>query len=302
MKIPPIVYILLVVLLAGGGYYLYSNKLGPFAPAGEEQLTSAPTTQTRPSDGGPAPTADPSAQSGTLHIDGSTSMVVINKALSIGYQQQVPEVEVSYKANGTSQGIAALLAGQAEIAAASRPLKPEEAQRGLKAVPVAVDEIAVVVGVKNPFQGSLSTGQLADIFAGRTTNWSQLGGANRPLKVINRNPDSGTYEFFQKVVLGGAPFGTGSNVTTLSRDETTPLLRALGSDGIGYATVSQVRRQKTVRIVAINDQLPGTDNEDYPLRRNLYYVYKDPPSPLIKAFIDYALTSDAKSAIRRYGF
>lgn len=307
MKIPPIVYILLVLVLAGGGYYFFkqSQSTDPGPDIGRDGAPPLPAPESAPQEQSSSPERPASpgqSAAGNLRIDGSTSMVAINKALSIGYQQSFPEANVTYQANGTNQGIAALLSRRAEIAAASRPLKPEEAQEGLKAVVIAADEIAVVVGVKNPFKGGLTTGQLADIFSGRATNWSQVGGPNQPLKVVNRNPDSGTYEFFQKVVLDNQPFAAGKNVTTLLRDETTPLLRALGTDGIGYATSTQAVRQKTVRVVPINDLLPASNAEDYPLRRNLYYIYLDPPSPQVESFLKYAQSSEAKQAIRRYGF
>lgn len=304
MRIPPIVWILLFALLAGGAYYFFTQTNAPGNPP-----TATAPTNTESASPPPVPNGDQAASpagtgpsTGSLRIDGSTSMVAIDKALKIGFEQNNPGTTIAYKANGTGEGIKALVAEAVEIAAASRPLKAEEAAQGLVATPVAADEIAIVVGVSNSFDGSLTTGQLADIFAGRVTNWSQVGGTNHPLKVINRNPESGTAQFFQDVVLNGAPFGTGAHITTLSRDETTPLLRALGNNGIGYATATQVLKQKTVRVIAIGEAKPGTDNPDYPLRRNLYYVYKKPPTPLVQAFLTYAQSPEAKQAIRRFGF
>ena len=57
-------------------------------------------------------------------------------------------------------------------------------------------------------------------------------------------------------MLGGGSFGTGPNFTTLDRDATTPLLQALGNNGIGYATFAQVVNQKTVRVVPVDGATP----------------------------------------------
>lgn len=315
MKVPPIVYILLFAALAVGGWYVYTQQpeligLAPDAPQTEPAPTGSPPPAQPQSSAPAVPTATPDQppapalkEPARLKLDGSTSMVVINKALSIGYQQKYPGSSVTYSANGTSNGIAALLRGEVDIAAASRALNPDEAQQGLTATPVAADEIAVVVGVGNPFKEGLTNGQLVDIFSGRVTNWSEVGGPPQPLTVINRNPASGTYQFFREVVLSGGPFGSGPNITTLSRDETTPLLRALGTTGIGYATATQVTNQKTVRVVPINGAMPGAgEQSDYPLQRSLYYVYRGQSSPQVQSFLEYALSEDGKKAIRRYGF
>lgn len=66
--------------------------------------------------------------------------------------------------------------------------------------------------------------------------------------MINRPEVSGTHQTFKEQVLSGANFGTGPNITKLDRDATTPLLQALGNNGIGYATFAQVANQKKVRV------------------------------------------------------
>ncbi|WP_448564276.1 phosphate ABC transporter substrate-binding protein [Trichothermofontia sp.] len=292
---PPIVFILLFLLLAGGGAYwfLFRQK-----PAGMPGLTNGGTMPNlppiTPAPGGgsvsnsafPPPTTVPSGT--TVRIDGSTSMVTINQNLKQGFERQFPGTHVITNAAGTSIGLQALAAGQVDLAAASRPLNPQEQSQGLVAVPITVDAIALVVGVNNPFQGSLTPEQVEGIFTGKLTNWSQVGGPNTPIRVINRPAVSGTHQAFQEMVLRGQNFGTTPNITTLPRDATTPMLQALGVDGIGYATYAQVANQRTVRPVPISGVTP--DSPSYPYQRTLYYVYKNPTSPAVQAFLGYALS------------
>jgi phosphate transport system substrate-binding protein len=179
-----------------------------------------------------------------------------------------------------------LLTGKIDLAASSRPLSPEEQAQGLVAVPITQDQIAIVVGRDNPFQKGLTLNQVQGIFQGKLTNWQKVGGPNATIAVINRPAISGTHQIFKQLALQGQNFGTTPNIQTLERDATTPILRMLGKHGISYATYVQVARQQTARILPVDGNLPG--DSPYPLQRQLYYVYKDPPSPPVKAFLGYA--------------
>jgi phosphate transport system substrate-binding protein len=231
-----------------------------------------------------------------VRIDGSTSMVTINQNLKNGFQGKFSGTTVDTKANGSEKGIQDLAAGTADIAAVSRPLTAQEQVQGLAAVPVALDTIALVVGINNPFKGGLTSAQVQDIFKGNAQDWSNVGGPAGPIKVINRPEVSGTHQTFKEQVLGGgAKFGTGPNITKLDRDATTPLLQALGNNGIGYATFAQVANQKTVRVVPVNGATPDAGN--YPYKRQLYYAYKNPPSQTVKDFLGYATSPEGQKAM-----
>ncbi len=188
-----------------------------------------------------------------------------------------------------------MLAGNVDVAASSRPLTPQEQAQGLETIPIALDKIAIVVGINNPFNGRLTSDQVKGIFQGQITNWSQLGGANATIRVINRPPVSGTHQTFKEMVLNGENFGNSSNITTLQRDATTPLLRALGDDGIGYATYAQVQYQQTVRSLPIDGLLPNSTT--YRLSRQLFYVYRNPPSQAVQDFLGYATSPQGQQAI-----
>ena len=231
----------------------------------------------------------------TITIDGSTSMVLINEALKAAFLKSYPGTVVNTSATGSDNGIEALLGGSVTVAALSRPLTAEEKQRGLVAVQVAQDRIAIVVGTENPFRRGLSSNQLVQIFRGEITNWATFGGGDRTIRVLNRPSVSGTYQAFRSVVLGGNNFGTTPNITTLVRDATTPMLQKLGVDGIGYATYGQVADQRTVRVLAIDGSTPEADA--YPFQRSLFYAYRQPPDPAVKAFLGLALSEEGKTRI-----
>ncbi|MCL1466315.1 phosphate ABC transporter substrate-binding protein [Argonema galeatum] len=289
---PPIVFILIFLLLAGGGYWFFFMKK-PAAQVNTNLPVAPPAALPAAPAAGTAPTSVPAGT--TLKIDGATSMVTINENLKRGFQAQFQGSTVTTNAGGSDKGIQDLLAGRVDLAAVSRPLTAQEQSQGLVAVPIATDQIAVVVGKTNPFSGGLTNTQVADIFQGQINNWSAVGGPAAPIQVINRPAVSGTNKSFQELVLKGANFGITPNIITLPRDETTGLLRALGNNGIGYATYAQVATQQTVRVVAIDGVTPGTAN--YPYQRTLFYIYKNPPTPAVQAFTGYATSPQGQQAM-----
>ena len=309
---PPIIFVLLGI----GALWLLSTQL-PKLLGSRPSLPAIPAGASLPGGGGPGSGTGPGIGAGigiglgnltqrfprqasvpagtTISIDGSTSMVLINQALKTSFPSTYPGTVVNTAATGSDNGLQALLGGSVNLAAISRPLTAAEKSQGLEAVPVARDRIAIVVGASNPFRRSLSRGQLQQIFRGEISNWSTFGGPDRPIRVINRPSVSGTHKAFRELVLGGADFGKTPNITTLDRDATTPLLRLLGSDGISYATYGQVADQQTVRVVAIDGNLPDADS--YPFQRPLFYVYRKPIDPAVKAFLGFALSADGQSRI-----
>jgi len=230
-----------------------------------------------------------------IRLDGSTSMVQINQSIKQEFEKQFVDTSIATNGQGTGVGLKSLSEGNIDIAAISRPLTDTEKAQGLKAIPIAKDAIAIVVGIKNPFRRGLKKDRIADIFQGKITNWADVGGEASEIKVINRPNISGTRQVFQQVVLDQADFGSSPNFTTLDRDATTPILRALGKDGISYATYAQVANQQTVRTISVNGLTPEADS--YPYHRVLYYAYQEPASPKVKAFLGYVLSPQGQKAI-----
>jgi phosphate transport system substrate-binding protein len=303
--LPLILALLITAAILGGGLWWFTHKSG-FNSA---DLTDRQTQGKSPSQPVPAPQipSDVSPSENTFNvpknlpqgtaiaINGSTSMVQINQALKTSFERKFPGTRVITNAQGSDTGIKLLQAGNIDIAAISRPLSDRERNSGLVAIPIIQDAIAIVVGIDNPFRRGLKDSQVQQIFQGQIVNWSDVGGKSSTIKVIDRPKIGGTRQVFQQEALQGGDFGSGSNFTTMNRDATTPILQALGTDGISYATYAQVANQQTVRTVAINGLTPEADN--YPYQRTLYYVYQDPPTAEVKAFLGYALSPEGKRAI-----
>lgn len=287
--------LVITIGILGGGYWWFTRQTNPnpdnlvsSPPANNQPLSSNTSLPSPPSPSAVTAFSPPATvpQGTTVKIDGSTSLVLVNQALKNGFEQKFAGVQVLTNAQGSSNGIKALLQGTIDIAAISRPLTAAEQEQGLVAIPVTKDAIALVVGVDNSFRKSLTSTQVKGIFQGAIQNWSEVGGTSEGIRVINRPSVSGTRKIFEELVLNSEDFGNTSNITTMDRDATTPILQQLGSNGISYATYTQVADQQTVRTLAIDGLTPEAVN--YPYTRTLYYAYKNPPSEAVKAFLGYA--------------
>lgn len=293
--------------ILGGGYWFFTRNFSPNSnnTSSENQTNiennqSSPQnnqTQTQPNTPPVFPFPQTVASGTNISIDGSTSMVQINQSLKNAFERQFAGTVINTNARGSENGIKKLLAGTIDIAAISRPLTQSEMQQGLIAIPITRDAIAIVVGNDNPFRRGLTRNQVRDIFQGKINNWSQLNGDNKTIRVINRPPVSGTHEFFRALVLNGGQFGNSANFITMDRDATTPILRMLGTDGISYATYAQIANQQTVRTVAVDGLTP--EAASYPYQRNLYYTYRNPPTPSVEAFLGFVTSEVGQQTIQQ---
>ncbi|HIK10447.1 MAG TPA: substrate-binding domain-containing protein [Oscillatoriaceae cyanobacterium M33_DOE_052] len=253
----------------------------PTAPiVGASGGTQTPTIETFP-----PPTTVPAGTKVRLYGVNTTSE--FNLMLKNSFENQFKGTEVETNISTYDQAILALIAGNIDIAAVWRPLTTAEKNQGLIAINISQDQIAIIVGKDNPYSQGLTHAQVLQIFQSEITDWSQLGGATGTIKVINRSSLKNIYDAFRELVLGGSYVPNAPNITDMLGDDDTAMLEALNTDGISYAPYSAVANQETVRILAIDGLMPQAVNYHY--QRPLYYVYKSPANPAVKAFIGYAL-------------
>ncbi|MGK7938902.1 MAG: phosphate ABC transporter substrate-binding protein [Crocosphaera sp.] len=294
--------LLITVGILGAGYWWFNRAslkgVIPSPSPNNQPLSSNQSLPPPPSPSSVTVFTFPNTvpQGTTIIIDGSTSMVLVNQALKNGFEKTFQGAKVLTNAQGSTNGINALLEGKIDIAAISRPLTPQEQQQGLVAIPITQDAIAVIIGFNNGFRKSLTQAEVKKIFQGKINNWSELGRSPESILVINRPKVSGTRKIFMELALNGETFAETSNIITMDRDATTPILQKLGTNGISYATYSQVAEQQTVRVVAIDGLTPEATN--YPYKRQLFYVYKNPPSEQVKAFLGYTTSPVGQQIIQ----
>jgi len=231
-----------------------------------------------------------------LAVEGSTSMQKMMQELADAYMASHAHITVEYTANGSSAGIRAVMAGTADIGAASRVVMEEELNQGLQALHIAWDAIALIVHPSNPVQ-DLTSEQVARIYKKDITNWAEVGGPDMEIVVITRDPASGTREAFE------ALFGIKDEVQAdQEAAKTGEALIAVAQNpcAIGYVSLNYVR--KGVKALRIDGREPIVDNvlnDRYEIRRPLMIVTKVAPDAVEQAFIDFMLSEEGRAIISR---
>lgn len=228
-------------------------------------------------------------------VAGSTTVLPIVQAASEEYKKEEPAVNVVVQGGGSSAGIEAVSTGTADIGTSSRELKGSEGKRGLVGHVVAVDAIAVIINPSNKVDNLMQT-QLKGIFSGKITSWKEVGGADIPIILINRDEASGTREAFRKKVMGASDFTKEAVIQPGSgqvRSIVASTPGAIGYISFGYVT-SQV---KVVKYDGVRLTKEAVKAGKYALQRKLHLFTKGKPSGATKAFIDFILSSRIQKEI-----
>ena len=261
----------------------------------EEQPSETNDTKTeQPAEAAPAPL------SGAVALNGSTSMEKVVGALGEQFMSDNSGVSVTYDATGSGAGIEAASNGSADIGLSSRGLKDEEKSSGLVGTTVALDGIAVIVNPANGVE-DLTVEQIAKIFTGEITDWSELGGAAGTISCIGREAGSGTRDGFESI--------TGTKDACKMDQELTStgaVIEAVAGNpnAIGYASLSALK--DTVKAVTVGGVVCSEEtvlDGSYEIQRPFVFVTKDGValSAQAQAFFDFATSSAANDLIRGAG-
>lgn len=241
-----------------------------------------------------------------VRIAGSDTMAVLTRAWAERFMEANPAVAVLASGGGTGEGIRTLVAGTVDLAAASRPLAPAEVEAlhgrtgslgvGFRC---ALDGLSIYLHPDNPVR-SLTLLQVKGIFTGRIGTWAKVGGADAPIEVYTRQPSSGTYRFFQELVLDEEPYAeraTALPTTTAIVDTVRADANAIGYGGLGYgADVAHCA------VAGVAPSAATVRDGSYPLARYLYLYTARPPTGAVKRFIDWALSPAGQRVVAEVGY
>ena len=273
--------------------------LGLLAACGEQPSdpTDAPETDSVETE---APSNDPIELSGNVAANGSTSMEAVIIGLQEGFKSVQPGITVNYTGSGSGAGITGVLEGSCDLGLSSRALSDEEKAEGAVENIVAKDGVAIIINPENPVT-DLSTEQIAKIYTGEITNWSEVGGEDAPIAVLGRDAASGTRGAFEEI-LGIEDKCVYLNEYASTGDVVGNV--ASNPNAIGYASLSAV--DETVSAVAINGVVPTEEtvaDGSFEIQRPFVIVTVEGAelSPAAQAFLDYALSAEAAPIIEAAG-
>lgn len=240
------------------------------------------------------------AEGGSVSTDGSTSMEKVIGVLGESFMEANADVNFTYNPTGSSAGITAALEGTCDIGLSSRYLKEEEKEQGLLETILAYDGIAIIVHPDNPV-ADLTMEQIAGIYTGTITNWSEVGGNDGEIVCIGREAGSGTRDGFETI--------TGTEDACQYRQELTStgaVITAVASNpnAIGYASLASVK--ETVKALSVGGVVPSEEtvrDGSYAIQRPFVLVTREGValSETAQRFFDYVTSAEAHELIAAAG-
>ncbi|TAN02677.1 MAG: LysM peptidoglycan-binding domain-containing protein [Rhodanobacteraceae bacterium] len=205
----------------------------------------------------------------------------------------------------TVDGIDQAISGQVDIAAVARPAYPKRTQEaGLTFTPVAWDALVLITNSSNPVS-NLTLKQVHEIYYGKITNWSQVGGPDEKIDLDGvASPLDGVQFSFRRLM-----FGNGDNPVAVPRlfinIDSLQSEVSLDTKALALSTLVHARRQKGIKIIHIEGVTPSLatlENATYPLPLTIYLAYKSdsPKLATIQKFLAFLGGNRADEILRSH--
>ena len=222
----------------------------------------------------------------TITAAGSTALLPLMKAAAGAYGARHPDLEISVAGGGSGSGITQVAAGAIDVGDSDIPI------HGTTSL---IDHRVAVVGfgvILHPDVRlhSLSTTELANIFAGRIVNWSEVGGPNEVITVVNRPRSSGTRAVFRHEIMHGEQIA--DSALTVDASGTVVATVATTPGAISYVALSALAHS-SLRPIAIDGIVPNLQSIStgrYPLW-SYEHLFTSAKNPQIDAFIAFIATN-----------
>jgi phosphate transport system substrate-binding protein len=249
--------------------------------------------------------------SGTIRIDGSSTVAPLTEAIAEEFQGANPGVKVTVGTSGTGGGFEKFCAGETDISDASREIEPEEKEAcekksiGYEDVHVATDALTVMINNENPVS-CLTVDQLAAIWGpdSKISNWDEIPNLkeefDEELALFGPGTDSGTFDYFTEEI-NGEEGETRKDYNNVGENDNATVTGVEGAPGgMGYAGFSYYTENEGKLKALEVDNGKGCvgpsvetaqDGSYSPLSRPLFIYPSDEAlkKPEVKAFVNYYL-------------
>lgn len=258
------------------------------------------------------PEVDPGEVTGDIITAGSSTVFPLSQRMAEVFKDEGYTGNITIDSVGSGAGIERFcVAAETDIANSSRAMKDEERtqcqEKGREVVEfrVGTDALTVVVSNQNDFLTELSLAQLADIYSGKTKNWSDVDASypNEPIQLFSPGTDSGTFDYFVETVfedleeeqrtaaiLGANPQLSEDDNVLVQGVEGSPY--AIGYFGYAYFQENE-SRLKAVAIDGVEPTEESAESGDYPISRPLFIYSAESilqEKPQVAAFINFYLS------------
>ncbi len=248
-------------------------------------------------------------KSGSTILSGSNTVgEELAPRLIAEFKKAHPEAAFQTEFKGTGYGVAALIGGLSDIAAASRPMSVNEQElartRNVQCNDYIIGSysIAVVVNAGSSVT-NLTRDQVRDIFTGVIQNWKDIGGTDAPIHLYIRDPISGTHLGFRELAMENKPYGPDMKPFT----SYGTIVEAVANDtgGIGYCSLELTTKSgvKAVSIGGVAPTAAAVNQGQYPYARTLHLLTdkaKEPPTA--HDFIQFVQSPAGQQVLNQMGF
>lgn len=244
------------------------------------------------------------AERTTITITGSSTIAPLAAEIGKRFEEGHPGVRVDVQSGGSSRGINDARAGLADIGMASRALKDDE--KDLKGFIIARDGICVILHRDNAV-ATLTDQQIIDIYTGKLTDWSAVGGKPGMITVVNKAEGHSTLELFLhhfklKASDVKAQVVIGDNQQGIKTVAGNPMAIGYVSIGTAEYEASAGTPIKLLGMKGVAASVENVKNGSFTLARPLNLVTKVEPSGIIKEFIDFARSHDVDDIVKEQYF
>lgn len=249
----------------------------------------------------------------TIRITGSSTMLpFVNEILELHKQRSGVEYETS--AGGSGKGINDAIEGISDIGIASRSIRDNEAAI-LEELLVGLDTIVFVVNERNPIN-RITKQQLAEMFTTPNADWSQFGGNNKPINLVNKEVGRATLDLFEdyaevksskrdqtelpKILETAIEVGANLEVATIVGG----LPNAIGYLSLGTAQdlIDRGMPIKILNLDGVDGTIENIVNGSYPITRELNVVYLQESTSKIESLLDLMMSEQGQAIIEGYSF
>lgn len=243
-----------------------------------------------------------------LRIEGSNVFgEKLGPLLIDAFKAKFPAITIDLKRPGSGEGLAALIAGRADIAPTSRPANEQElaaAKSGnvrLRSQAIGSYGVAIIVNEANPLR-ELKPDQVRGIFTGKIKNWKQVGGPDRPADVFALNKSTGARVGFQLLAMKGDAYAP----STRALPDYAAISKAVADDpgAIGYTGIgSPAAGTRQLLITGQPANTAAIYERVYPYANTLYlYTIARRESPEAKKFVRFVLSRPGQRILQDAGY
>ena len=261
----------------------------------------------------------PALSATLIQVKGSDTEVNLVQRMAENFMKTNQGMSIAVTGGGSGVGIAAIINKTTDLANSSRPMKDTEITKakanGVNPIGVvfAVDGLSVITHAKNKVS-TLTLDQIGQIYRGELTNWKQVGGADLPITLYGRQPNSGTFVFFREAVVRGdysnkmnQMNGNAQIIEAVKKDA-----GGIGYVGIGYVVDDNGKTDPGLRVLEVAKdsrskaysalKLENIMSGHYPLTRPLYQYFDGNQRAKVETFLKYELGPEGMAMVKKEGF